>query len=221
MNLGTLWQLQRHVKQPRMPGQAGGISNLQGNAPEEALATLCSIQWQLLLPTRLGSQQWDTDSTNDLALGSPRIAPLLSAETLTPQGSDYLLVTFNKNKRKQTKKQKKKHTQKMKTKHDRADRLAGKATITSGFRLGRWVLRRLRHYLRSQSRKHTIDRRKDRGVERGSARQYSLKGRERVIVNQTNIGNVSKATKLWGNLWETGWSVYGLFRAHRSWTELM
>ena len=35
---------------------------------------------------------------------------------------------------------------------------------------------------------------KERGVERGSARRSSLKGRERAIVNQTNTGTVSKAT---------------------------
>ena len=35
---------------------------------------------------------------------------------------------------------------------------------------------------------------KERGVERGSARRSSLKGRERAIVSQTNIGTVSKAT---------------------------
>ena len=33
----------------------------------------------------------------------------------------------------------------------------------------------------------------ERGVERGSARRPSLKERERAIVNQTNIGTVSKA----------------------------
>ena len=33
-----------------------------------------------------------------------------------------------------------------------------------------------------------------RGVKRGSARRSSLKGRERAIVSQTNIGTVSKAT---------------------------
>ena len=32
------------------------------------------------------------------------------------------------------------------------------------------------------------------GVERGSAGRSSLKGRERAIVSQTNIGTVSKAT---------------------------
>ena len=80
--------------------------------------------------------------------------------------------------------------------NDRADRLACKATLTSGMFLGRSeVLRSLRHYLRAQSQgHHTIDRLEERGVERGSARRSSLKGRERVIVNQTNIGTVSKAT---------------------------
>ena len=53
------------------------------------------------------------------------------------------------------------------------------------------VLRSLRHYLRAH---HTIDRLGERGVERGSARRSSLKGREKAIVSQTNIGTVSKAT---------------------------
>ena len=81
--------------------------------------------------------------------------------------------------------------------NDRADRLAGKATLTSGLLPGRSeVLRSLSHYLRAQSQgRHTNDRLEERGVERGSARRSSLKGRERVvIVNQTNIGTVSKAT---------------------------
>ena len=84
--------------------------------------------------------------------------------------------------------------------HDQVDRLAGKATLTSGLRLERSeVLRSLRHYLQAQSQgHHTIDRLEERGVERGSARRSSLKGRERAIVSQTNIGTVSKAT-----LWET------------------
>ena len=76
------------------------------------------------------------------------------------------------------------------------DRLAGKATFTNGLHLGRSeVLRSLRHYLREQSQgHHTIDRLEERGVERGSARRSSWKGRERAIVSQTNIGTVSKAT---------------------------
>ena len=40
----------------------------------------------------------------------------------------------------------------------------------------------------------------------GGVRQSSLRGRERAIVNQTNIGTVSKAT-LGKLLRETGWSV--------------
>ena len=51
------------------------------------------------------------------------------------------------------------------------------------------------HYQRAQSQgHHTIDGLEDRGVERESARRSSLKGRERAIVNQRNIGTVPKAT---------------------------
>ena len=80
--------------------------------------------------------------------------------------------------------------------NDRADSLLGKAAITSGLLLGRSeVLRSLKHNLRAQSQgHHTIDRMEDISVERGSARRSSLKGRERAIVNQTNIGTVLKAT---------------------------
>ena len=56
--------------------------------------------------------------------------------------------------------------------NDRADRLAGKATLTSGLLLARFeVLRSLRHYLRAQSQgDHTIDRPEEKGTERESAR---------------------------------------------------
>ena len=40
---------------------------------------------------------------------------------------------------------------------------------------------------------HIIDRPDERGVESGSARESSLKGRDRAIVNQTKVGTVSKA----------------------------
>ena len=55
--------------------------------------------------------------------------------------------------------------------NDRVDRLSGKATITSGLRLGSSeVLRSLRHYLRAQSQgHHAIDSLEERGVKRGSA----------------------------------------------------
>jgi len=57
------------------------------------------------------------------------------------------------------------------------------------------VLRILKHYLRAQSQgHHTIDRLQERGVETGSIQRSSLKGREKAIINQTNIGTVSKAT---------------------------
>ena len=80
--------------------------------------------------------------------------------------------------------------------NDRADRLDGKATLTSGLLLGRSeVLRSLRHYRRARSQgHHTINRLEERGVERGNARRSSLKGQERAIVNRTNIGTVLKAT---------------------------
>ena len=52
--------------------------------------------------------------------------------------------------------------------NDGSDRLAGKATLTSGLLLGRSeVLRSLRHYLRAQSQgHHTIYRLQEEGVER-------------------------------------------------------
>ena len=78
--------------------------------------------------------------------------------------------------------------------NDLADGLAGKATLTRGLLLGRSeVLRSLRHYLRAQSQgHHTLDRLEERGVDRGSARRSSLKGRERAIVNQTNTATLGK-----------------------------
>ena len=104
---------------------------------------------------------------------------------------------------------------------DRADRLAGKATLTSSFLLGRSeVLRSLRYYLRTQSQRHyTIDHLEKRGMERGSASQSSLKGRERVIVNQTKHWNCFK-----GNFGKTSErrdeGQMGFFRAHRNHHEL-
>ena len=97
--------------------------------------------------------------------------------------------------------------------NDQADRLEGKATLTSGLRLQRSeVLRSLSHYLQAESQgHHTIDRLEERGVERERARRSSSKGRERVIVNQTNIGIVSKATL--GTLLSNGvWVACGFFK---------
>jgi len=75
--------------------------------------------------------------------------------------------------------------------------LAGKETLTSGLLLGRSeVLRSLRCYLQAQSQgHHTIDRLEEKGLERGHTRQPFLKGRERAIVSQMNIGTVSMLGK--------------------------
>ena len=56
--------------------------------------------------------------------------------------------------------------------NDRADRLTGKATLTSDLLPGRSeVLRSLSRYVRAQSQgHHTSDRLEERGVQRGSAR---------------------------------------------------
>ena len=80
--------------------------------------------------------------------------------------------------------------------NNRADRLAGKATIASGLRLGRSeVLRILRHYLQAQSQgHHNVDGLEEGGVERGIARRSSLKGRKWAIISRTNIATLSKAT---------------------------
>ena len=103
----------------------------------------------------------------------------------------------------------------------RADTLAGKATITSGLLIGRSeVLRSLRHYLLAQSQgHHTIYHLEERGVERRSAGRSSLKGRERVIVNQMNIGAVPEATL--GKLERRDEAHnYGRFRVYRYHLEL-
>ena len=80
--------------------------------------------------------------------------------------------------------------------NDRADSLAGKADLKDGLQLGRSdILRNLRQILQSQSQgHHTVDRLIERGIQKGSGRRSVLRGRHRAIVNQTNIGTVSKAT---------------------------
>ena len=80
--------------------------------------------------------------------------------------------------------------------NDRADRLAGKATLSSGLLRGRsQVLKSLRHYLRAQSQgHHTVYRMEGTGIHIGSDIRSFLKGRERAIVNETSVGTVLKAT---------------------------
>ena len=76
--------------------------------------------------------------------------------------------------------------------NERADRLASTADITSGLQLGRAeVLRGLRNFLSTDKQEHhSIDRLKERGVEKGSGRYSTLQS----VFNQVNIGTVSKAT---------------------------
>ena len=80
--------------------------------------------------------------------------------------------------------------------NERADRLASTADVTSGLQLdGAEVLRGLRNFLNTDKPEHhSIDRLKERGVETGSGRNSTLHGRERSVINQANIGTVSKAT---------------------------
>ena len=80
--------------------------------------------------------------------------------------------------------------------NDRTNRMASKANLTSGSLVGRAeMLRSLRYYLQTQSQgHHSIDHLEERGVDAGSARRFSLKGRERAIVCQTNKQTISKTT---------------------------
>ena len=58
---------------------------------------------------------------------------------------------------------------------------------------------------------HTINCLEERGMERGSARR-SLKGWGPLSIRGT-LEPFQR--KCWGNFWETGWGIYGLFWAHR------
>ena len=66
----------------------------------------------------------------------------------------------------------------------------------SGLKVGRTeVLRGLRNFLNiDRPEHHSIDRLKERGVEKGSGRHSTLQGRERSVFKQANIGTVSRAT---------------------------
>ena len=80
--------------------------------------------------------------------------------------------------------------------NERTDRLASTKDITSGLQLGRAeVLRGLRNFLNTdRPEHHSIDRLKERGVEKGSGRHSTLQGRQRSVFNQANIDTVSRAT---------------------------
>ena len=77
-----------------------------------------------------------------------------------------------------------------------ADSLVSTTNITSGVQLGRTkVLRGLKNFLNiGRPEHHSIDRLKERGVEKGSGRHSTLQCRERFEFNQTHIVAVSRAT---------------------------
>ena len=81
--------------------------------------------------------------------------------------------------------------------NERADKLAGTASIQEGLLLGKSeVLRQLRKTLQEndQAQHHSIDRLQERGVRKGSGRWLTLRGRDRTTFNQTNIGTISRPT---------------------------
>ena len=79
--------------------------------------------------------------------------------------------------------------------NERADWLAGRAKMTDGLKLGRSdVIRNLRRQLQENYLHHTVDRLKERGIRQGSARWSTLRGNNRAMMNQTNIGTVSRIT---------------------------
>ena len=68
--------------------------------------------------------------------------------------------------------------------------------ITSGLQLGRAeVLRGLTNFLNmDRPQHHCINHLKERGVEKGSSRHFTIQGQKRSVFNQTNIGMVLRAT---------------------------
>jgi hypothetical protein len=81
--------------------------------------------------------------------------------------------------------------------NDRADRLAGKATITGGLRLGRSEVARSMETLPAGTKPRTSHQGSPGGERRRKRKRSTIfleRTRERAIVNQTNIGTVSRAT---------------------------
>ena len=71
--------------------------------------------------------------------------------------------------------------------NERAHRLASTADITSGLQLGRAEV--LRNFLNmDRPEHHCIERLKERVVEKGSGRRSTLRGWDRLVFNQTNVG---------------------------------
>ena len=86
--------------------------------------------------------------------------------------------------------------------NERADRLAGNATTTTGLRLGRLeVLRAVRQHLQqledNQEHHHSVDHLLERDVQKGSGRWSTLQGPERALINQTSMELFPRQP--WGN----------------------
>ena len=70
-------------------------TNQQGCSLEEALSDVLFSPVSTARPTHPGARQRDTDRTLDLALVSPRLAPLTRAETLASHRRGKILVVFS------------------------------------------------------------------------------------------------------------------------------
>ena len=108
--------------------------------------------------------------------------------------------------------------------NDWADRLAGKATLTSGLLLRRSeVLRSLRHYLWTQNQGHYTTRliawRRD-ALKEGVLGNFPWKDQRGPGHHQIRWTLELFQRQCWGNFWEMGLSRYGLFWAHRYHPEL-
>ena len=77
-----------------------------------------------------------------------------------------------------------------------ADRMASTADTTAGLQLGRReVLRGLGNFLNmDRLEHHRMDHQDEREVKKGSGWHSTIRGRERSLFNQTNIGTVSRVT---------------------------
>ena len=70
-------------------------TNQQGCALEAALSDVLFTPVSTASPTHPETRQGDTDSTIDLALVSPKLAPWTRAETLASHWGDHLPVVFS------------------------------------------------------------------------------------------------------------------------------
>ena len=70
-------------------------TNQEGCVLEEALSDALFTPMSTTSPTHTATRQGYTDSTVDLALVSPKLAPWTRAKTVASHGSDHLSVDFS------------------------------------------------------------------------------------------------------------------------------